>query len=498
MFMRFLALCSLSLVILLSSANAQIPTSSPVDFNIYYGKGWGVSGIAESLIDASLAFNFTQETLNSTLTKSIEYITSNRYSFNGVHYFAWEKGPKQETGIYPGIKYGAAGIIDLYVSAYQYFDEPKYLEYAINSFNQLMLSSQGSLPHWGYNFPSPNNASGISLTGYEFGAAGMINAALSLYQTTLNASFLETAFRIADWIYSVSHFPTSDTMAVPWYSHVPGFQSVEIFEFDRGMAGIASVLTDLAIASGNKTIETMAKNIANYLVNSQNEDGSWFQQNDTDVTPLTFSTGTAGIIYSLTKINEAYPSTNYEESITKGVSFLLSHLSNNKFVDDNGQSLSSSFSEGALGVLYSLFKAQKFLTSQQQTILNDLLNQYANSFFLILQNNGQQYLFLKIDEKTVSRVDLSLRNGLAGFLHFSTELKNNLKNFGDYQVDNLVKWSINSLNMVQNLNGSWNRQVSPPSGFSTIQGTVDDSPAFYISAIAFLIIVPRKIKNRAN
>ncbi len=483
------------LLIVTTPTIAQIPDQPSVDFEIYYGYEWGAAGIASALISSTTIIP-PPVNLNASIQKAIDYIIQNRFRFQGNDYFAWEKGPKLQTGIYPGIKYGAAGIILTLTDAYQYSKNDSYLDLAKTTMQELMNQAVDNLtlPHWGYSYGTPSSGDGIALTGINFGATGVIKAALALYKTTKDTSYLQIAQKIFNWIHSVSQTKGNDIISVPWYTHVPGFLSVEIYEYARGMAGIAPTLMELGILAQNTTIQEFARKLGNYLVQTQLDDGSWTIQNDTDISTPFLGTGTAGIILGLHETQKLAQQNWYDQAIQAGIKNLIAQLKQGIISIDDKMAHNSLY-EGTLGVFHALFLLEEHLSDEQDQTVNEQFQAFLNSQIVIATDAQQQLLFLKLDPETASRFDLSLGNGLAGLVSSLSQIKKNPEITINEKTYPVLQTAVQTLISLQNPNGSWNRQVT------TSLPIISNTPAktsplpFLVMTIAILILSRKKISN---
>lgn len=482
----------ITLFLILSVAltvQGQIPQQPSVDYEIYYGYEWGAAGIAESLIKAASATK-NSGMLNQSIAKAADYVVNNRFQFQGKQYFAWEKGPNLQTGIYPGIKYGAAGIILFLSEAYKYTHNGTYLDYAEKAMQELMNEAidNSSKPHWGYSYGTPSSNEGISLTGLSFGSAGVIKAAISLFNATGEKLYLQQAQDMFDWIASVSESKGADLNGIPWYSHVPGFASVEIYEYSRGMAGIIPQLMQLGNLMQNDTIRQFAISVGSYLTHVQKDDGSWTVQNDTDASTPFFATGTSGIIYGLYQTDQNV----FLNAIRKGVDNLLSKLDNGLIEDENHQ---NSLFEGTLGIYHSLFTVRKIMEEDQVEKLNSQFEKFLSSQIVIAKSEEKELTLLKLNPETASRYDLSLGAGLAGLLYMLMENDLNPSILIDNQEISVLENVADTLALLQNFNGSWNRQITIK-GFTVMSNTQQSTPFPILAAMAALPIIAKKIKNR--
>ena len=197
----------LVVIILPTFIAAQAPTLPEEDDRQYYGLHWGAAGIAHTLFKISqnsLVDTQTKQNAVSSAIKAVDAIWVNRYVENNLRYATWSKF--ETASVYPGQKYGAAGIIKVFIDAFEATGDDTYLEYAENSLEELFLgaANASTYPHWPYSYYEIRNPLGIAITDIKYGSLGMIEAALDLYEVTQKQRYLEMAERAADWAYLVT------------------------------------------------------------------------------------------------------------------------------------------------------------------------------------------------------------------------------------------------------------------------------------------------------
>ena len=157
------------LLLLVLPVQAQVPDLPEYDPEVYYGYENGAAGIASGLlqvIKSDLLDSDANNLLLDAVMNSMEAVWDHRTEVNDTKYATWSKGPEYDIEyIYPGVKYGAAGIIPVFLDLYDVTDEKVWLDRAVESFFELTKQAVGDvdLPHWPYSYYFPKEELGLSL-----------------------------------------------------------------------------------------------------------------------------------------------------------------------------------------------------------------------------------------------------------------------------------------------------------------------------------------------
>ncbi|MHA2504630.1 MAG: hypothetical protein ACXAE3_17385, partial [Candidatus Kariarchaeaceae archaeon] len=149
------------------------PPASIVSDQAFYGFNWGAAGIATVLLElitlSELEQDYRDQARELALS-ALDAVWDNRLLYNGEQIPAWTKFGGSE--IYPGKKYGAAGIIDAFITAYNITGSKLYLDRAVASLDELYAEAANpeTQPHWAYSFIDIRGTFGTSITDWNFGS----------------------------------------------------------------------------------------------------------------------------------------------------------------------------------------------------------------------------------------------------------------------------------------------------------------------------------------
>ncbi|MCH8908117.1 MAG: hypothetical protein IH840_13595 [Candidatus Heimdallarchaeota archaeon] len=325
------------MLLLTVPVNAQRPTFGQNDTRSYVGLYWGSAGIVETLIsilefdDENLVLKeMERNEVISAVWRAIDGIWESRIILdNGTKIAAWSKYTQSD--IYPGQKYGAAGIIKVLVKAYQYFNDESYLSYASEAADELILERSGlyANANWGYSYSDRDRSSGLSLTDLTFGSLGIIEALLTIFEVTDDNKYLEFSIDAATWIQKITVEQIVDDKVfnvIPFYDALNG---LEIYTgLAEGNSGAFKVLSQLAEHAENDAWRTWAMEIANWTKAIQRTDGSWsFNPLRSEFKGRTSRYfGVAGILEGLLDIQDE----SFEDVIRAGYAWLLNQKIQNE------------------------------------------------------------------------------------------------------------------------------------------------------------------------
>lgn len=452
---------------------AQMPAIPDTDTDIYYGHEYGVSGIAEALLRFEIYFSASE--ISNEVTNSIElalnYVWDNRFELNGSQVSSWAKGPEQQS-IYPGKKYGAAGIIPAFLAMYNVTKSIRWLDRAISSYWQLSEEAlNGSdFPNWPYSYFEPHD-DGISLTDLKYGSAGILSVGIDLYTLTGNQSYLEHGVLIAQWLEAVSkeiQIGNQQYRVLPWYN-LDGIPGPIKTGYEWGIAGIAPIIYKLGNLVNSDELKQWGLELGQFLVSVQNSDGSWYVEHSSKSWLTGFDEGVAGVVFGLNELRLLSGSNSFDQSIISAINFLYSHYSDqlsltSLYVAAEGETVYNGLNRGLLGVMKSLVSVQDLLTSEQMDIIISTLEWFlTNELYLILDGSNELLIMDYVDGAD-GLIDFSYGEGIAGLLveliEFNSVLITKTINVNLTQA---IYATANSIVKFQNPEGYWSRQRTIPS-----------------------------------
>lgn len=456
----------LTFIIPLHPVSGQAPPLPAEDDSIYPGYFWGAAGVVDGLLGMIDLDVFTDEEISkaiSIIERAIDGIWNQRYQTeSGDQLPTWQK---VETGdIYPGKKYGAAGIIDTLVHAYSVLGNSTYLTMANASSYELMAeSSHFTLPHWPYAYIFTRGASGISITDWNFGSIGIIDSVLDVYELTNDSTLLNFATEAASWVYNSSNPMTVGTengRIIPWYASDEVLNNMYT-TYGRGNAGAIPVLHRLSSLSNNATWSIWANFITSWLINNQHDDGKWTQIPSEASAPVALDQngGVSGTILGLLQTLNYTSSPVIQSSIDNGIAWLK-----NTFISNDTVQIYPTFSEtkkadhslysGMVGVLQTLRLSgltDQDLVSGYEWIIDDALYLYSD--------NTKELLALYPTTDQEDYTDLSYTNGLTGVMHELAMAS--VSGLIDVDQDMFSKF-LRTIDHYQLESGLWHRQIDIP------------------------------------
>ncbi len=252
----------------------------------YWGKGDGIAGIADFLLEMFVA------TGNSTYkdwAESILYrlLAANKGTLDNAY---WGLSDSVSTSYYT-YRDGTAGIATTFLKAFQVTANSTYLRVAKGALVYLdyVDTSSGYRKSW-----NPSSGATTTFTGWDFGAAGIGYAYLQAFLLTGNQSYLESASGVALWL-QARHAPSLNG----WYRD--GVSGLDQRDITTGSAGIVNFLLQLYATNQSTIISGEIDYGLNYMIDS---DGI------VTLTRLGWSTGLAGalgvlsqaVVYNLTLV----------------------------------------------------------------------------------------------------------------------------------------------------------------------------------------------------
>ncbi len=513
---KYILFVCLTLVLIPHSASAQMPVLPIFDPEVYYGLELGTSGIASALlkvVDNDIFSSDANKVILNAVNRALDAVWDSRAVFNGSQYAAWSKGPSSPSDfVYPGVKYGAAGIAPVFIEMYESTADEIWLERAIASFDALIAQSVDELK-WPYAYGLPSEDGGLALTGIKYGNAGMALMAMNLYVTTANTSYLDYAGEMLDYLLTIERevsVGSDDYSLIPWYS-IGGSGVNPVFTgYHTGITGIAEVMLEYALLAEDSSWEDYARQIVNFLIDFQNSDGSWYYEFDKEVVILNnLDEGVAGIILGLHKMNKVFEDEIIDNSIKDGISWLfdnyISNDTHNGFHSGDGAgSMYNGLYTGNLGIIDVLIQLESYLTNSQLELLQSGLNWLLGDSCIMVENDeGYELMYLLQEVGNDEFVDLSLSTGSSGLIETLTRyvgmvLPVNL----NYNISNNLLDLVSGVMYFQNAQGHWNRQVEMPdcdlvsiptvvTTFTALEGNTEES---YYPLFFFLPLLRRRKK----
>ncbi len=462
--MRYWSFLLLALIV---SAGAQAPAPPSRDNAKYYGFGYGAVGIAEVMLDLlSISNDARVERILDSAINSVIVGNTDLY---------WSK-TTEDMVYWTGYKYGQEGYARFFLDLFERNGDNSYLELVGELLNQriVQLSNQENRTFWGYDYINTTTAIGISLTGRDYGAASVIETALNYYEITRNESALELAEDSASWMIGLRNgsltYPLN--LAIPWYD-VKGFKPVYISSFARGISGILPQFLRLSQVTGNESYYDIFTDLVEYLVASQNDDGSWFIDTSADNPLAGLDEGTAGVLLSLSRYARDLPGVN--ASIDRGLKYIENFIS-------NSNNIGYQFTDGLAGILFVLNSI-----NYTGSVLKQVEEKFISNFVTFRNDKGEFILYNSDEQDNV--YELSFKSGLAGALSVLLQVDPDSELIGPI---------LNSFEIFGE-NGLWPRQVEVSPKLLVDGSKVSSTVILMVALVGILVIllIYKRMSNRA-
>ncbi len=249
----------------------------------------GAAGIGQCFVELAHA-SWTNGSLN-IVTGAADWLISYAYKnpvFGGYQW--WEYGLPVAGMNYTGKYTGAAGIGEFFLDAFERTGNSTYLDYAVGAADWLLYKAypRGG----GFAWPK-SDSTGTFWTGQDYGAAGIGQFFIKLFQTTGNLTYLETVKNASQWL--ISNATARDG---GYFWRVSSGGGNNYTGYREGAAGIGSFFLDAFSVTENQTYLNYARGAAQWLVsNATASKGGWCwrQYIGSNVNYTGYEYGAAGI-----------------------------------------------------------------------------------------------------------------------------------------------------------------------------------------------------------
>ncbi|MCY3414891.1 MAG: hypothetical protein INQ03_24790 [Candidatus Heimdallarchaeota archaeon] len=374
---------------------------------LYVGYTTGMAGVGHFLLDA---YDQGYESALPLIQDILHYFKTQYVEDNGTIY--WPRMSNQLSDGWMGIRYGWAGVMKFISHAFGILNDldlPLLMERSLTWFDQQKLEDG-----W------PINPGGYITTGWEYGAAGLIDAFLDMLITTGNRTYLDKAVEVGHWIVEQGYSNDSEFI-IPWSPNEYGsneYDNLIVTGSGVGIAGIIQQLLRITVIQEEPILLEAAKGMGQYLLRI-NQGGYW---DDTSVGYITnlydghlgltgYHIGAAGFIPTFLSLFDITGDEHYLEVIAQIERFLEAMTSFNQV--DLGMTYDKSqftgYSKGSAGV------AQAYLDLYRYFGINHHL-QKAEGIVTQLSQLVYQGL-VPIDEKEQPNIlgfAFNLEEGIAG------------------------------------------------------------------------------------
>lgn len=513
----YLLFIELTIIISPILVNSQIPAQPDFDDNYYYGFEYGAAGIANSLMSIKNGDNLNFD-LNNLLNTTMNKIWENRLDGVTGKVASWSKYPGL-INIYPGIKYGSAGILETFLKYYAITNDTIWLDRSIEIYDKLAYDAidNTTIPHWSYQYQYAGD-DGIALSDLKFGSTGILKQAITLFQYTGDIYYIEHGMKIVDWLKTISidQIVGGKTVKiVPWYYISDTNRPVNL-GYNWGLSGVVNVLYKFGVISNSNEIKNWALDIADYIASEQQINGAWYQNIGQDYIINDFDEGMAGILFGLEELQRQSKTDIYVSYIKSGIKYLFSNLVMNSSIigfyrDDTESEISFGFINGLLGILHSLISLHEYLDENQlQIIINAIEWLITVNCFKIKESDDNLIIMISKPNESSEIIDFSLADGLAGLLFVVLELKHSplYMSIKNVNLDFIVEGLASSFDKFQADNGFWRKQNSiplqlervtfDPISYSYPEKNTDDVLLYGIGILFILFIIMIQYRRRIH
>ncbi len=251
-----------------------------------------------------------------------------------------------------------------------------------------------------------------------------------------------------------------------------------LYGTNMGISGIAEVMIEYGELSGEDDYIDFAKQMLDFVVINQREDGSWANEYDYDDIVLTnFEEGVSGIIHTLYKLNSKFNDTAISNAIDNGITWLFSNfVSNSTYVGfllgDDLDVYRNGLINGNIGIIKSLLYLLERLDTDRRIMLEDVINYLLGQQNVLTTIEGTDLMFM--NDPQGGFFDLCLSTGSAGLL----EQTLNYHNYTDilsirYDLNKVIMDISMGILHFQESDGFWYRQFLRPDWEYLQQSEVD-------------------------
>ena len=480
---------------------AQAPALPDKDNTTYPGLYWGVAGIVSSILDmAKFLPTDIQQSMNNSIAKAMNYVWESRLTLdNGTRVPTWEK-VRGYYAVFPGQKYGAAGIIRAFVKYYHYSQNSTFLNYASQAASELMLEARNAstIPNWSYEYEYPPSYEDISITDVKYGNLGIMESFLELYQATHDQQLARWISKMYDWLDYTSRNRTignSVYKVLPWYN-IEGASSDFFTSYSEGNAGAVDVFLQLYDEFQNQSYFDWANEITRALIESQLSTGGWpyFIDNTGVVNRISWQDGSIGILHSLlTAQNHGLGTTELNATINKGFEWLstLFRESGSKFYLPEYVEDTSGFTSHSRGITGAAQIYREYASNQYSDLYNQIIDNLVTSTLTQKSVNGTKVTLANAVSSGSEYFDLSLSDGLAGIASELTHvLTSNSSPSHTDTIQQILERICQTYLYIQRKDGSWPRQIILSSNSKT------PFPSSLIIGISLAMLVFIRSKKR--
>ncbi|OLS18882.1 MAG: hypothetical protein HeimC3_48200 [Candidatus Heimdallarchaeota archaeon LC_3] len=453
-----------------SSSNSQVPVLSDFDEKVYFGYEYGTSGIINTLLELQNAklpdFNLD---LIPLIEFTLEQVWNDRINSNRTKYASWPKMKDFYSIIYPGQKYGPAGIFLTFINLYNTTEDIKWLQRAEEGY--WLLASQAlnstTQPRWPYSYKFPNATSGTSTTDLKYGTSGILYFNMLLYKITKNSSYLDHGRLLISSLKEMSTKKIIDEQTysvIPWY--YPNGEETIMTGYNWGLTGIAPLLYRYANILNDESLKTWSLELTDFILAIQEKDGGWKNEYLGKDSITGFDDGVSGILYGLYEMQQLSGLKKYSDSIINGISWLFSQFINNQthkgfFYDNYRTNVYTSLYRGSIGILRILTSMKEYLNENQYSNVIDTYKWLLTNGSIVIEENKKELFLLLYNPMNYEYIDFSFAEGLAGLLSELIRLKQNekLENDINIDIDKFLILTVDTLLYFQDDFGYWNRQI---------------------------------------
>ncbi len=458
---------------------AQIPPAVSFDEKQYFGFEFGAAGISDTLIELinSNIFLDLNSEIFSIVEGSMNSVWAQRIKINNTKIASWSKYPNSNE-IYPGVKYGAAGIIQTFLDIYEYTANSTWLSRAEEAYWQMVSEAlnASTLPSWSYSYFGPQEI-GVPITDIKYGSAGILNTAMSLFDTTNNQSYLDHASLIVKWLETVAvEYKEGNNVwkVLPWYDLDTTQLPIKI-GYDWGNIGIATVLYRYSDLVNDNKIKDWSLQILDFIKSVQKDDGSWNVEIGIDNFSTDYDTGVAGVIHGLYEMEQLSGIDN-SGSIKQAIDFLFSKMVLNEtimgfYTDKNENNIRNTFYGGLLGILTVLKEVDKYLREDQSITVDQAYEWLLSTDTFIFRNGDDKLLFFKNNVNQDKKIiDFSLSEGIAGMMSSLLYLLNSTHSV-NLDINDFILSSYKTIKHFRTEDNLWSKMKELPDSFPVEQNT---------------------------
>ncbi|MCE7734920.1 MAG: hypothetical protein GPJ54_08595 [Candidatus Heimdallarchaeota archaeon] len=425
----------------------------------YRGYNVGMAGIGDFLLSV---YNEGYLDAKPILDEIIQHLRDNAVDSLLVGKY-WGRFSDEDTAGWTGLRYGNAGIIKFLSRLIKLNYTTGLIDLIEEGFTYLK-AMQLEDQSW------PMTEDGYITTDSQYGAVGIGNSFLEMYENLGNTTYLQEAIDIGNYLIDNGIWE-DDRFLITWTTQTIGseFDGLIVYGKSAGLAGIMDYFKELFILTENTEYLEIMTGLANTIL--FNDLGGYWPDGSvsyvsrihtTNIALTGYDVGSSGIAHSLLGLTEFNNNQELLNASARAEKFVIS-LINDDFSLPVGLTYQTNKLTGkSLGTaglaLLQLQMYEKFGTERHLDLAINILNHLYSLF----ESNQK----IPLDEADLSfGYSYNLEDGIAGIGEILLFLENVNPGLGGQNYEELYSTAVPNLSLIQ---ASSDESTSSKSAFSLI------------------------------